>query len=119
MTMDVAARDAGRVLGAKLFRGLGDQTRLAILQVLAMGERRVTDLVAELKMSQSNVSGHLACLKDCGLVADRPEGRAVYYRIASGEVFELLRAAEILLGDVGQQIALCPNYRADDEVEVS
>jgi DNA-binding transcriptional ArsR family regulator len=111
----MAKRDADRVLGAKLFRGLGDQTRLAILQLLAGGERRVTDLVAELGMSQSNVSGHLSCLKDCGLVGDRPEGRAVYYRIASGDVFGLLRAAETLLGDVGHQIALCPNYVAGDQ----
>lgn len=66
--------------------------------------------VAESGMSQSNVSGHLACLKYCGLVADRPEGRAVYYRNATAEVFELLRAAEVLLNDVGQQIASCPNW---------
>lgn len=106
---------AGRDVGAKLFRGLGDATRLAILQSLAAGERRVTDLVAELGMSQSNVSTHLACLKDCGLVADRPEGRAVYYRIATTEVFELLRSAETLLEDVGQKIALCPNHRSVEE----
>lgn len=118
MAIDGAERNAGRVVGAKLFRGLGDQTRLAILQLLAAGEHRVTDLVAELGTSQSNVSSHLACLKDCGLVADRPQGRAVHYRIASAEVFELLRAAEVLLDDVGQQIALCPNYEADDQVAV-
>jgi len=99
-----------RDVGAKLFRGLGDGTRLAILQALASGERRVTDLVAELGTSQSNVSAHLACLKDCGLVADRPEGRSVYYRIATQDVFPLLEAAEILLEDVGHRIELCPNY---------
>ena len=106
---------SGRDVGAKLFRGLGDVTRLAILQSLAAGERRVTDLVDELGMSQSNVSTHLACLKDCGLVADRPEGRAVYYRIATSEVFELLRSAETLLEGIGQRIALCPHYRSAEE----
>ena len=97
-------------LGAKLFRGLGDPTRLAILQVLASGERRVTDLVHEVGSSQANVSGHLACLKDCGLVADRPQGRATYYSLASDELFDVLRAAETLLASVGHRIALCPNY---------
>ena len=97
-------------LGAKLFRSLGDPMRLAILQVLAGGERRVTDLVAELGTSQPNVSGHLACLKDCGLVVDRPQGRAVYYSLASAELFEVLRSAEVLLESVGQHIDLCPNY---------
>lgn len=108
--MSMVDLDSGRGVGAKLFRGLADPTRLAILQLLGAGERRVTDLVGELRMSQSNVSAHLACLKDCGLVADRPAGRAVYYRIATREVFDLLRAAEDLLEDVGDRIALCPNY---------
>lgn len=97
-------------LGAKLFRSLGDPTRLAILQVLAAGERRVTDLVTALDTSQPNVSGHLACLKECGLVTDRPEGRAVYYSLATAELFDLLASAESLLASVGHQIALCPNY---------
>jgi ArsR family transcriptional regulator, cadmium/lead-responsive transcriptional repressor len=103
-------------LAAKLFRSLGDPMRLAIVQILAGGERRVVDLVAELRTSQPNVSGHLACLKDCGLVADRPVGRAVMYRLASPELFDVLRSAEALLEGVGHQIALCPNiaFVADD-----
>ncbi len=109
MAMTTTRARAGRDVGAKLFRGLSDPNRLAILQALAAGERRVTDLVEELGTSQSNVSGHLACLKECGLVADRPEGRAVFYRIAAPELFDVLRAAEALLGAVGERIALCPN----------
>lgn len=111
MAMFDVSSESDRNVGAKLFRGFGDATRLAILQALSGGERRVTDLVAELGMSQSNVSAHVACLKDCGLVTDRPQGRAVYYRIAGAEVFGVLQAAEDLLDGVGHQIALCPNYQ--------
>jgi len=68
---------ADLALGAKLFRSLGDPMRLAIVELLAGGERRVADLVSALHSSQGNVSGHLACLKECGLVLDRPQGRAV------------------------------------------
>lgn len=100
-------------LGAKLFRSLGDPMRLAILQTLASGEHRVTDLVAELGTSQPNMSGHLACLKECGLVTDRPKGRAVYYAVASTELFDVLRSAESLLSSVGHRIALCPGYASD------
>lgn len=89
--------------------------RLAILQVLAGGERRVTDIVAELGTSQPNVSGHLACLKDCGLVADRPQGRAVYYSLATADLFDVLRSAETLLASVGHQIVLCPNFERGDD----
>ena len=102
-------------LGAKLFRGLGDPMRLAIVELLATSERRVTDLVAELHTSQPNVSGHLACLKDCGLVADQPQGRAVWYRLARPELFDLLRSAEALLDATGVEIALCPNYHQPEE----
>lgn len=103
------ADDTG--LAAKLFRGFSDRTRLEILRRLAPGELRVTDLVKAIGGSQANVSGHLACLKDCGLVEDRPVGRQVYYRIATSEVVDLLSAAERLLAVHGWQIELCPNYR--------
>ncbi len=98
-------------LVAKLLRGFGDPLRLAILDALADGECRVTDLVHRLHSSQGNVSGHLACLRDCGLVADRPEGRQTFYRIAGPEVVAVLRAAEQLLSAHGREIALCANYR--------
>jgi len=101
-------------LAAKLFRGFGDPTRLSILEELAeAGELRVKDLVDRLGGSQSNISGHVACLKDCGLVDARPEGRQIFYRISAPEVVAALRSAEELLALSGQKIELCPNYRLD------
>ena len=97
-------------LVAKLFRGFADPLRLALIRELAAGEARVTDLVVRLGSSQGNVSGHLACLKDCGLVADRPEGRQVFYRIAAPEVVAIIRSAEELLAVAGHEIDLCPSY---------
>jgi ArsR family transcriptional regulator, cadmium/lead-responsive transcriptional repressor len=97
-------------IAAKVFRGFADPTRLGILLALADGEQRVVDLMQRLGLAQSTVSGHLACLKDCGLVADRPAGRAVFYRLAATEVFELLGAAERLLARVGTEVDLCPNF---------
>jgi ArsR family transcriptional regulator, cadmium/lead-responsive transcriptional repressor len=97
-------------VAAKLFRGLSDSMRLEILLALQSGEQRVVDLVGRLQTSQANVSGHLACLKDCGLVADRAEGRANYYRLAQPALAALLRSAETLLTAVGHDVALCANY---------
>ena len=97
-------------LAAKLFRGFGDRTRLAILAELAGGERRVTDLVKRLGGSQSTVSGHLACLRDCGLIVGRAEGRQMFYRIALPEVVGVLRSAERVLAETGHWVELCPNY---------
>lgn len=95
---------------SKLFRGLGDRTRLSLLLALVDGERCVSDLVAAVGGSQSNVSGHLACLRECGLVADRPGARRqVFYRIARPEVHDLLHAAERLVAATGTAIDACAN----------
>lgn len=91
-----------------MFHGLSDPTRLAILLALLGGERRVTDLVAAVGSSQSNVSNHLACLRACGLVVDRPaERRQVFYSIARPELFEVLLASERLLAEAGHEVRLC------------
>lgn len=100
---------------AKLFSGFGDRTRLGIVALLAGGELRVSDIVEALGGSQGNVSGHLKCLRECGLVADRRAGREVFYRIARPEVIEVLRSAERLLAVGGLRIELCPNYDEGDE----
>ncbi len=101
---------AAGVVAARLFRGLADPTRMALLMALMDGERRVADLGDQVGGSQSNVSTHLACLKECGLVVDRPaERRQVFYRLSGPEVIDLLRAAEHLLAANGSAIELCTN----------
>ena len=97
-------------VAAALFRGFSERTRVSILLSLLGGEKRVVDLIDEVGGSQSNISGHLACLKDCGLVTDRPDGRQTFYGIASKEVVGVLRAAEKLLAVNGDAIELCSRY---------
>ena len=94
---------------ACLFHGFQDSSRLAILQHLALGEHRVVDLTAHLGLAQSTVSKHLACLKDCGLVSSRPQGRASVFSLNHPEaVMDLFAAAERLLGLTGDAVTLCP-----------
>ena len=93
-----------------LFHSLSDETRLAILRRLAVGEARVVDLTDELGLAQSTVSAHLACLRGCGLVDYRPQGRSSIYRLECTELLELLSAAEAVLRATGSVVALCPNY---------
>ncbi|MBQ1050928.1 winged helix-turn-helix transcriptional regulator [Micromonospora sp. C51] len=95
-----------------LFRSLGDPTRLAILRRLTVSEARVVDLTGELGMAQSTVSKHLACLRDCGLVDYRVEGRQSFYALTRPELLDLLRSAELLLAATGEAVALCPVYGA-------
>jgi DNA-binding transcriptional ArsR family regulator len=93
-----------------LFRSLGDPARLAIVRRLAEGEARVVDLTRALGLAQSTVSKHVACLRDCGLVDFRVEGRQSFYSLTRPELIDLLRSAELLLAETGSAVALCPVY---------
>ncbi|HEV7212545.1 MAG TPA: metalloregulator ArsR/SmtB family transcription factor [Blastococcus sp.] len=96
---------------ACMFRSLGDPGRLAILRHLALGEHRVVDLTTHLALAQSTVSAHLACLRDCGLVTSRPQGRASMWSLTTApELLDVLAAAERLLAVTGDAVALCPTY---------
>lgn len=96
---------------ACLFHGFSDPSRLAIVRHLALGEHRVVDLTDHLGLAQSTVSKHLACLKDCGLVASRPEGRASMWSLNHPDtVMDLLASTERLLALTGDAVALCPNF---------
>ena len=99
-------------LRATLFHGFSDRSRLAILEQLVDGERRVSDIVFGTGLLQSNVSTHLACLWDCGLVAREKRGREVHYRLIDG-VGELLGAADRVLEQAGETVGACPRYGID------
>ena len=103
--------DIGLALKAKLFRGLADPSRLAILEALRAGERTVSDVVAATGLSQPNASNHLACLRECGLVTSRQDGRRVYYRLADERVEDALRAAEGILAGAAERIYACTRYQ--------
>ena len=108
--------DEARALTAAacLFHGFSDPSRLAILRHLALGEHRVVDLTAHLDLAQSTVSKHLACLKDCGLVTSRPQGRASVFSLNHDQaVLDLFAAAERLLGLTGDAVTLCPNFGSE------
>ncbi len=76
-----------------------------------LGEHRVVDLTEHLGLAQSTVSKHLACLKDCGLIDSRPQGRASVFSVVHTEaISDLLAAAERLLLLTGYVVTLCPNH---------
>lgn len=101
-------------LQAKLFRGFADPTRLAILAALRDGPRCVGDIAETTGASQPNVSNHLACLKDCGLVVSERDGRHVFYRASDPRVDTLLGLATELLADVAAGVAACTRYDAGE-----
>lgn len=108
---EVVDEAAALSAAACLFHGFSDSSRLAIVRHLALGEHRVVDLTDHLGLAQSTVSKHLACLRDCGLVESRPQGRASLFSLTHPEAtLALLTAAERLLGLTGDAVVLCPIY---------
>ena len=69
----------------KLFRALGDETRVRIVALLVHGELCVCHLEEALGLSQPNCSRQLGILKAAGIVDSRRDGTWVYYRITEQE----------------------------------
>lgn len=100
-------------IAAKFFRGLGDPTRLRIIALLLdEGEMRVGDLVDAVGGLQGRVSSHLACLRHCGLVSDRKDGRSVYYSISDPRVSQFVPVALSMIADNATHIATCHRISA-------
>ena len=75
-----------------LMKTLGHKDRLLVLCNLAEGERAVGDLAADLGLSQSSLSQHLARMRNQGLVETRRESQTIYYRLSDGDARELIRS---------------------------
>lgn len=101
----------GISLKAKLFRGFSDPSRLSILDALRSSPLTVSQIVEVTGLTQSNVSNHLGCLKDCGLVRAEQSGRYVTYRLSDDRVEHLLALAEDLLADTARGVYECTRYR--------
>ncbi|MCL5959214.1 MAG: metalloregulator ArsR/SmtB family transcription factor [Chloroflexi bacterium] len=92
---------------SKFFRGLGDPTRVRIIEYLLEGDKSVGELVSLLHSPQGRVSTHLACLRWCGYVSSYKNGRNVYYRADDQRVRDILRLAKEMIFDNAQRIVCC------------
>ena len=99
-------------LQAKLFRGLADRSRLAILSTLCTGPLPVGEIVAATGLTQPNVSNHLRCLSECGLIQGEQSGRFVHYQLSDQRVERLLALASELLAGTAKGVDECENYKS-------
>lgn len=95
---------------AKLFRGLADPTRSEILDRLRPGPKTVGAIVVDTGFTQSNVSNHLACLLDCGLVRRTKQGKFAIYALSDQRIESLLLVADELANDLIDPLNSCPQY---------
>ncbi|UKA52152.1 metalloregulator ArsR/SmtB family transcription factor (plasmid) [Arthrobacter sp. FW305-123] len=89
---------------ARFGKALADPTRAAVLLQLKDGPAFPSDLADSIGVSRQILSNHLACLRDCGLVAAEPVGRRVRYELADAR---LAHALDDLLGTILTVDGIC------------
>ena len=82
---------------ASYFKGLADENRLRILNLLLHGELCGCDIQHVLGASQSTISRHLSYLKNAGMVHDRRVGYRIYYRLVRSEDAEISELFQYLV----------------------
>lgn len=90
----------------RLFRALGDETRLRIVALLSHGELCVCHIESALDLNQSTASRHLGILRTAGVVDCRREGTWVYYRLTDQEHATVAKALDVLTKAFGAERAL-------------
>lgn len=84
---DGAVDAAGAERIARVFKALGDPTRVRLLSLIAAsesGEACICDLTEPVGLSQPTVSHHMKLLVDAGLASREQRGRWAYYRVVDG-----------------------------------
>lgn len=76
----------------RLGRAMADASRSRILMTLLEGPNYPAVLARDLDLTRSNVSNHLTCLRDCGIVVAEPEGRQTRYEISDPHLTAALTA---------------------------
>ncbi|NOU70239.1 metalloregulator ArsR/SmtB family transcription factor [Paenibacillus sp. LMG 31458] len=92
---------------AKFIRGFSDKTRLQILECIKDKEKPVSQIVDEIQGNQSNISQHLACLKGCGIIVGRQEGKYVYYSLSNEKIKDMLHMFDTVLSLVHDGVTKC------------
>ena len=106
----IALAESDEIL-VKFFKGLADSTRLRIVEALLEKERNVSDLIKLLKIPQSNISNHLACLKWCGYITSRKDGTSIYYQITDDRVKKIMGLAREIIADHAENLYACTRIK--------
>jgi len=91
---------------SRLFKALGDETRLRIVALLAHRELCVCHLEAALDLAQPTASRHLAILRNAGVVDTRRDGPWVYYRLIDQTDRNCQRQLHTLVGAFAEHAVL-------------
>ncbi len=105
---------------ARVFKALGDETRLEIVRMLVGKERCVCAFLSAFPITQPAVSNHLRVLREAGVVIDTRDGRWIFYRL-NPDVFSVveslckvtLSATETVRIDPATEPCACPKPKEE------
>jgi len=97
-------------LKAELIHGFSNKTRLEILETIKESEKTVSEIIDAVAGNQSSISQHLACLRGCGLIVRRQEGKYVYYKLRHQKVADLMNMFDEVLDEVENDISTCESH---------
>ncbi len=90
MSNKLIDRDEDIEQAANAIKSIAHPLRLKILCVLGDQEISVQEIVDQVGTSQSNISQHLAILRDKGVLSTRKDANRVYYRIGDLRTLKLV-----------------------------
>jgi DNA-binding transcriptional ArsR family regulator len=89
-TADLMDKDEHIEMASRAMKAMSHPLRLKILCVLGDREISVQDIVESVGTSQSNISQHLAILRDKGVLRTRKDANRVYYRVGDNRTLKLI-----------------------------
>jgi ArsR family transcriptional regulator len=103
-------------LQAEISKTMANPLRLAILHCLKDGEKTVNDLVKTIDANQSNVSQHLALMRQRQIVKTRKVGSNIYYRVANPKISQACdMIREVLLEQLNQRHEIAKTFSLQEE----
>ena len=98
--LNLLSRDEDIDIASRSLKAMSHPLRLKILCTLADQELSVQEIVDAVGTSQSNISQHLAILRDKGIISSRKNANRVFYRVADQKILKLIDM---------MRVAFCPN----------
>jgi ArsR family transcriptional regulator len=96
---------------AAISKTLANPIRIAIIHTLRDGEKSVNELTDILGISQSNLSQHLALMRQVGILTTRKQGTSIYYSVTNPKINQACDTVrEVLLDQISQKHELGKNY---------
>ena len=97
---------------SEISKTLANPIRLAILHSLRDGEKSVNELTAILGISQSNLSQHLALMRQKGILKTRKQGTSIFYCVSNPKINQACdMVREVLLDQLNQRQELAQSFR--------